>query len=46
MKEELSSLKYETLTLQRTEDIIKGRHKNVEELLKQKEKNVGIDGFY
>jgi len=46
MKQELSDMQYESLVLQRTEDLIKGRHNNFEEFLKRREENAGVGGYY
>lgn len=45
-KQEVSDMQYETLILQRTEDLIKGRHSNVEEFLKRREENAGVEGYH
>lgn len=45
MKQELSNIKGEIAILNRTEDILKSRDSNLEELVKDLEKKLGIIGF-
>ncbi len=45
MREELSSVRAELVVLQRTEQILKSRHKNIDEFNAQLEKSKGVEGF-
>lgn len=45
MREELSNLRAELIILQRTEQILKSRHKNLDEFLIELEKQRGIEGY-
>ena len=45
MREELSNLRAELIVLQRTEQILKSRHKNLDEFLIELEKQRGIEGY-
>lgn len=45
MREELSAVRAELVTLQRTEQILKSRHKNLDEFLSDLEKKRGVEGF-
>lgn len=45
MREELSSLRAELVTLQRTEQILKSRHKNLDDFLADLEKRQGVEGY-
>jgi len=46
VKKELSEMQYESLILQRSEDLIQKRHTNFEEFLKKREENAGIEGYH
>lgn len=45
MREQLSAVRQELVTLQRTEQILKSRHKNLDEFLADLEKKRGVEGF-
>ena len=45
MREQLSAVRQELVTLQRTEQILKSRHKNLDEVLADLEKKRGVEGF-
>lgn len=45
MREELASLRAEVVTLQRTEQILKSRHKNLDEFLADLERKRGVEGY-
>lgn len=44
-KAELAALRAESVVLHRTEQILKGRDRNLEEFLKQQEKKAGVSGY-
>jgi len=45
MREELAGLRAELVVLQRTELILKGRHKNLDEFLAEVERQRGVEGY-
>jgi len=45
MREELSALRAELVVLQRTEQILKGRHKNLDSVLEDLERRKGVEGY-
>ena len=45
-KQELSDMQYEASILHRTEDLVKGRHDNIEEFLKRREEHAGVEGYH
>lgn len=45
MRDELSAVRAELVTLQRTEQILKSRHKNLDEFLGELEQKRGVTGF-
>jgi intraflagellar transport protein 81 len=45
MREELSAVRAELVVLQRTEQILKSRHKNLDEFLADLEKKKGVEGY-
>ena len=45
MREELSALRAELVVLQRTEQILKSRHKNLDDFLEELERRKGVEGY-
>jgi intraflagellar transport protein 81 len=45
MREELSALRAELVVLQRTEQILKSRHKNLDSVLEDLERRKGVEGY-
>lgn len=45
MREQLSQVRAELVVLQRTEQILKSRHKNIDEFLAEMEKRKGVSGY-